>query len=252
MQLERQSPSLSFLKQLMSATLKTFPLENLDFYYKVSPPLNVEHLIERMLFYQKGGNSLQLHAVFFEALKQLGFSCALHSVHKYHPEQSVFGDRLTHSSIIILLSNARYYIDLGSIMGPIIPLEMIPLKIMLSDTSYYRWEKRAFDDHLYLTMSKDASTFSQIQQVEHQPTQLISFLPVYERYTNVDNEEAKRRYLFRRTNAGYVLIENNQFTQKINGLSSSKNISNEDEFWSLVDQHFHIDRDQFLSQAADL
>lgn len=250
LRLEQEPPSFSYLRKLIVAHQKRVTLENLDFYYGQRPPLDLKKTFEKILS-GRGAIGMHINAMFCELIIKLGYSAELRSVAPYDPVQKEHLHRLWHIGMVVDVQSKSYFVDLGTIKGLSEPVEIVASKPFLSGAQYYQWLTKAYDDHLYLMKSADALSFDEYQRVEKQEVKLIEYLSEHDKYYTDQHAMSQNRWMFRRTETGYLYIENQLFEQMDKGQTEQISITNEQAFWSISSQHFGISQDRVLNPRAD-
>jgi N-hydroxyarylamine O-acetyltransferase len=247
LRLQRNPPTKQFLFKLVRAHLQRVPLENLDFYYHRKPVLDVEKVIKKMSL-KRGGIGLHLNAALYKLLDYLGYEAELRSVQPFDANSRRFLPRLSGVSIVVKVEAVNYFIDLGKVDGLTSPLAIVPDTIQLNGNQYFKWEVKPFDEHLYLNQSNNAFTFSNNIQLEPKAVNLIEYLSVHDDYQKKEHLMSKRRTMYKRLEQGHVSIIGNELEILELGQRKVIQITNEEEFWSLSDQHFGISYEDVFSQ----
>ncbi len=245
----KEQPSLGFLQRLVTLQTNKVPVENLDFYYDRKPLLDVSRILKKIL-QGRGAIPLHLNAVFCELLVQLGFSAEIRSSRSYDASSKKYSERLSGIGLFVNIDRAEFFVDVAEVKGLTSVLEVSKDKVMLSGSSYYRWNQQPFDDHLYLSKSRDANTFYPHRQIEPKEIKLIEYLPENDNFQLPGHEVSKQRCMYRRTEKGYVYLKDHELEIVELGNVKWVTVENEEAFWSLSAQHFGIEKDLVFNQEA--
>lgn len=239
--LEKEPPTKTFLQKLLTQHRRRVAVENLDFYYKQNPQLDVKKITEKLI---KGRGSIPLHlnAAFCDLLKFLSFKAELRSIQHYKTESRVYQDRLHSAAIVVQMEGESLLIDVGSIHGITSASSLLVNNTFLDGTHYYQWRQEPFDEHWYLSRSNDAVNFSQFLRIEENEILLIEYLSEHERFQQKEHELSRQRWMYRLLERGYVYLHDDQLEIMDIGEKSVVMIQNEEAFWSLATQHFGISR----------
>ena len=107
--------SFSFIKELQSAHLATFPFSNLGVLLHENLSLESQLLFERVVTQRRGGYCFEQNKIIFEVLKYLGFDCDIVLCRVLH-NRNVDVPR-THRITKITLAGINYIVDVG--FGPL-------------------------------------------------------------------------------------------------------------------------------------
>lgn len=247
--LEQESPSLSFLRKLVSSHQQIVPLENLDFYYGQRPSLDLKKTLEKILT-GRGGIGLHLNGLFCDLVNKLAYLGELRSVAPYDSAVRDYKHRLAHIGILVSVKGKTYYVDLGTPKGISEPVEIIPNRPFLSGAHYYQWKTKAEDENLYLMKSSDALNFYDYQKLENHKIKLIEYLAEHDKYYEDQHAMTQNRWMYKRTEIGYSFIQNQLFERMEKGQVEQIRITNDEAFWSISSQHFGITQDMVLNPAT--
>ena len=111
--LEKKSPSLEFLNQIISAHQKTISFNNLAVYFRPGQILNLDlgPLFEKVILKGEGGYCFENNKVFYYLLKELGFEVEAKAARVLYNNS---GDvPRTHRTTIVRIEGERYLADVG-------------------------------------------------------------------------------------------------------------------------------------------
>lgn len=145
--------SITFIKELQSAHLATFPFSNLGVLLQEDLSLESQILFERVVTSRRGGYCFEQNKIIFQVLKYLGFRCDIVLGRVLH-NRDIDVPR-THRITKIILPEGNYIVDVG--FGPLCPRE--PL---LSDSE----EPQDQGDAVYRIIQSDLGRYLlQIKQI---------------------------------------------------------------------------------------
>src|SRR5690554_6387555 len=119
-----QGNSLNTLKFLVARHTRRIPFENLNSLLRIPVKLDLENLVQKLIFDRRGGYCFEQNLLFKEVLRFLGFevkplAARIHSATGAHPR--------THMMLLVTTENSQYTTDVGfGGMTPTIPLEFKP------------------------------------------------------------------------------------------------------------------------------
>jgi len=111
--LEKKSPSLEFLNQIISAHQKIISFNNLSVFFRPGKILNLElePLFEKVVLRGEGGYCFENNKVFYYLLKDLGFEVAARAARVIYNNP---GDvPRTHRTTIVTIDGERFLADVG-------------------------------------------------------------------------------------------------------------------------------------------
>jgi N-hydroxyarylamine O-acetyltransferase len=143
-----ERPSLPFLTRLQRRHLLRVPFENLDIFWGVPIPLDVQRTWAKVIELRRGGFCYELNALFASALSALGFHVSLLSARVWRKVDRSWGPEFDHLTLAVTLDQT-YLVDVGfgdSFRGPM-PLSTV----VQSDVSgRYRLVEGEWPDELVL------------------------------------------------------------------------------------------------------
>jgi N-hydroxyarylamine O-acetyltransferase len=117
--------SFSFIKELQSAHLGTYPFSNLGVLLHENLSLELQVLFERVITQRRGGYCFEQNKILFEVLKYLGFDCDIVLCRVLH-NRNVDVPR-THRITKVALAGITYIVDVG--FGPLCSREPLLLEL---------------------------------------------------------------------------------------------------------------------------
>ena len=107
-ELEKEQPSLSYLKKLQKAHLLHIPFENLDIHYGSRIILDYGKIYDKVINRGRGGFCYELNGLFYHLLYHLGFECYIISAEVYSKDNQSFGRPFDHMAVIVRISDEEY------------------------------------------------------------------------------------------------------------------------------------------------
>jgi N-hydroxyarylamine O-acetyltransferase len=243
-------PSISYLKELIRGHVMNIPFENLDIYYKKRIRLNIEDFFKKLINEKRGGYCFELNALFFHLLIMLGFQTELLHGSFYKKETKKFSHDFDHMMIRVTIGEVRYLVDVGMIVPMVTPIKWEMNQANLIGSEYYRLTEKEASIFL-LQKSSDASVFSTFLKIYNQPVTMIEFLSMNDTHQEDPNSFfVQNRVVSIVTKQGRREIKNNEIIIQELGSESRKQILNEDEFFTLLGQHFGLDARHLTNPEA--
>lgn len=248
--LQRQEPSLRFLRNLHYHHLLSIPYENLDIHYGRKIELRITDIFNKVINHHRGGIAFELNLLFYLLLAELEFDCYLVSVR--HQRAGTLSQEFDHLAVIVRsLQGIDYLCDVGFGDSFIFP-KAIELNVTQLDyTLYYRFEKDV-DEHWVLKSSNDNSHFSYLYQFSEVARSPIEFIP---RCNTLQEDKLstlwQHKFITQLFREGRITLTDRILTLLIKGERTTVNILNEDAFLSQLEQHFRIKSSDLLRQLID-
>ena len=237
---QKETPSLGYLRQLHRAHLMHIPFENLDIHYNRKIILDYSKIFQKIITKQRGGYCYELNGLFFHLLYHLGFDPFIISARVRNTDGKAYGKDFDHMAIIVKLDQEEYLVDVGFGKGIIYPKKIEDGLIQMDYTDYWRIVKD-IDDNFLLQSSDNASVFSPKYLFRKEARELIQFLEMNEfQQNNPQSTFQQQKMITRLTDTGRITLTDRTFKEFKLGLINEVAISNEDEFLSLLEQHFGI------------
>ncbi|MBV6646925.1 MAG: arylamine N-acetyltransferase [Cyclobacteriaceae bacterium] len=237
--LNRETPSLSYLKKLQKNHLIHIPFENLDIHFQQHIEMDMLQSYNKIVPSTRGGFCYEFNPLFYGLLSHLGFDCYITSGSFYKADGS-FGPEYEHIAIIVLLDDDLWLADVGLVDGFIEP-KKIEANVMQVDYTQYFQIVKDHDDRYLLKKSSDASQFETVFRFDLQERQLIEFLSMC-RYQqeSIDSYFRQHKIVSRLHPDGRVILTDQKLKLRLRGQKEEKSILNEDEFLSKLEEYFGI------------
>ena len=237
---KKENQSLSYLRKLHRAHLIHIPFENLDIHHNKKIILDYDKIFKKVILRKRGGYCYELNGLFFHLLYHLGFEAKIISAKVRNEESGDFGKDFDHMAIIVHLDEVDYLVDVGFGKGIIYPKKIDEGLIQMDYTDYWKLEKDP-DENYLLQTSNDARTFSTKYLFTLEQKELIQFIEMNEYQQNHPKSTfLQKKMITRLTEEGRVTLTDKKFNEVKLGVLHQTEITNEDEFLALLDQHFKI------------
>ena len=257
---DRQEPSREYLDRLVDAHQQSIPFENLDTtLWNRSISLEPDRITEKILLKHRGGYCFELNGLFCILLKELGF-CAVLAPCRQLRHSEPCPVPATHCCILVYLDGKTLFCDVG--YGGLMPRGSIELTENVLQT--VRNETFVFKKSHMMKMRPgyeenncgwyDLICYRADQDKEWTP--LIQMAPVYAYLSdfygaNLLRSTGDTRYgilhVSINTKNGYIDLTDHILTIK-DGTIKTKYAVTEEELPKILDQYFHIGRQE--SQAC--
>lgn len=106
----RISPTYAVLSKLQFTHLMHVPFENLDIHNHTKIDLN--NLFDKIVVRRRGGFCYELNGLFFQLLKEIGFTVKIVSARVYSGN-NVYSREFDHMALIVKINNDDYLVDVG-------------------------------------------------------------------------------------------------------------------------------------------
>ena len=248
LEIEKVRDELVLLREIHNSFRKTIPIENLNIHYGLSLSLDVQELYRKMVVGNRGGLPLEVNALLYALLFHLGYDCILTSAQLRLNDS--YDDEFSHMVVLVKLDDLLVC-DVGYIDGCIEPKKIVVDSLQVDYARYFKLEKDP-DDFFLLRKSSDAVQFETLYRFEVQEKQLIQFLPRLNYSRESIKSVFKQQKLVSKFFAeGYLRLTDNRFQSLLEGQTQDKVLMNEDEFISVLEQHFNITRRDLLQQDSE-
>jgi N-hydroxyarylamine O-acetyltransferase len=241
--LEKENPSLSFLKKLHNTHIHNIPFENLDIHYHRKIQLEFSKVFKKIVDRKRGGFCYELNGLFYHLLYHLGFDCFVTSA-EMKKEDGDFSRPFDHMVIIVKFGEALYLADVGFGESFSYPKEITTGLVQMDYTTYWRFEKDP-DENFLLQYSSNTSNFKTKYRFSLEGKQIIQFMEMCEFHqTSEKSPFTQKKLITIKTLDGRVTLTDRKLKVLKLGETEELPILNEDEFLSKLEQYFSISYDQ--------
>ena len=229
-------PNAETLRKLHLAHMKSVPFENLDVYLKRPIVLNVDSLYEKIVTRNRGGFCYELNGLFAHLLRSLGFSVMLLSARVARKDGS-FGPEFDHMTLLVELER-RWIADVGfgeSFVEPIL------LDSTAEQTQYGKRYRVIPSDDGLIYQAFESNDWSNQYRFEVVPRKFQEYgqMCIYHQ-TSPDSTFTQKVVCSRATKQGRITLTDKKFIVSSGSERTESIISGEQEFYSLLLEHFGI------------
>lgn len=117
------SANIELLRELILGHTRSIPFENINPFLGIPVRLDIESLVQKIIYDHRGGYCYEQNLLFMEVLKQIGFEVEPLSA-RVHTDSGALNAR-THMLLMVNFGNSKYLADVGfGGMTPTVPLKM--------------------------------------------------------------------------------------------------------------------------------
>lgn len=232
---------LKFLKALHQSHLLTFPFENLDIHWKRKIVLDIHNIYYKIILgTHRGGFCYELNGLFYHLLFHLGFDVKLISAQVVRQNGIGLGPEYDHMAMIVKLDGKEYLVDVGFGKGFNYPKELVPDLVQMDFNQYFKFEIDP-DSRYKLLTSKDGDSYNCLYVFTTQACEFIQFLDMCDYHQQSPlSPFTKSKLITKATSTGRVTLQDKELSISHLGKTTVTPISNDDEFYSKLEQHFNI------------
>lgn len=243
---KKEAPSLAYLRRLHRTHLIHIPFENLDIHYGKKIILDYDKIFKKVIHGKRGGYCYEVNGLFFHLLYHLGFEAKIISARVRNEKTGDYGKDFDHMAIIVHLEGDDYLVDVGFGKGIIYPKKIADGLTQMDYTDYWRLSKDV-DNNYFLQSSDDARVFTAKYTFSIDPKELIQFFEMNEYQQHDPNASfLQEKIITKLTETGRITLSDKKFVELHLGISRQTELTNEDEFLSLLEQHFGITLRQLI------
>ncbi len=241
--LDREEPTLKFLRKLHSAHIHRVPFENLDIHYNRKIQLNYQKIFDKIVRKRRGGFCYELNGLFYHLLYHLGYECYVTSAQMKN-DSGEFSPPYDHMVIIAKIEKEDYLVDVGFGNAFSYPKLIKKGVVQMDYTTYWRFTQDP-DENLLLQFSSNASNFQTKYRFSFEEKQIIQFMEMCEFHqTSEKSPFTQRKMITIKTEDGRVTLTDRKLKLLKLGEKEELPILNEDEFLSKLEQYFGISYQQ--------
>jgi len=243
--LEKEGPSLQFLKKLHRNHLLSIPFENLDIHYKKRIELKPKNIFEKLMG-NRGGFCFELNGIFLLLLKSLGFNCWYVSSEVKLKDN--WSPEFDHIMIVVNLNDAFFLVDVG--FGELFaqPLKLAVDVPQVDYNKYFRF-KHDPDERWLLQQSSDNALYETKYRFNLEPKGFIQFLERCNYHQDSANSHFSQNKLITQLFPnGRITLTSRKLLLGLNGENEEINLMNEEEFLAKAQHHFGIDTKALILQ----
>ena len=237
---ETKQPSIEFLSELQNQHLLTIPFEDLDIPNRARIILDLERIYKKIIPTKRGGFCYELNGLFHWLLTQLGFRAEMLSARVFNHNRQEPGPEFDHMTILVHLDH-DYLTDVGFGDSFRKPLKM-PDGVTKDVSGHYRVIK--FPNDKFELQRKDENEWKIQYEFNQIPRRLSDYNAMCEFQQDASNSHFRiRKTCTMATPTGRITLSDSSLTITSNGIKTKTELSNEAEFYSLLNKHFEIELD---------
>ncbi len=229
---------LAGLSTLMWNHISTFSFEMLDFFVGAEPTIELDSVIEKFLYNNRGGGCSQQNGLFSMVLNRLGFSCDFGMARV--PREDGAKSPRGHMFLFINLSGKRWLCDVGyGLGGPLQPILIKTDLVQQSGMSQFRIEY--INDEFMALQRLSQGAWKTLYLFDQRTYDLSDFEPAnYFNSLSPRSLFTKNLIVSRPTQAGGFLIRNRKFSYLENGIVRHEKIWSLNHLVELLEVNFFI------------
>ncbi len=139
------------LSKLQEQHLMNVPFENLDIQNNIK--IDLDNLFDKIVVRKRGGFCYELNGLFYQLLKEIGFTAKMVSARVYTNKKS-YSAEFDHMAIIVSIEDDQYLVDVGFGEFAFSPLEIGPGKETEDPRGIFKIE--SFDNIYKVVKKKNA------------------------------------------------------------------------------------------------
>lgn len=249
LRIQKEPPSLAYLKKLHKAHLLHIPFENLDIHYRNKIVLDYKDVFHKLITMQRGGFCYELNGLFYHLLYHLGYEA--HLISAQTRKGDGYSKDYDHMAIIVSMENENWLVDVGFGESFQFPKKVELNTVQMDYTDYWKLVIDA-DDLYVLQQSRDYSVFYSKYRFNLEEKQPIQFIEMCEYHqTSPDSHFTGQKMITKLTENGRVTLTERKLKVIALGEATETEIMNEDEFLSKLRHHFSIGFKQLLKRKKD-
>ena len=145
------NPTFEVLSELQLTHLMNVPFENLDIHNKTK--IDLKNLFDKIVTRKRGGFCYELNGLFYELLKEIGFTVKLISARVYDKKKE-YSAEFDHMAIVASIENDNYLVDAGFGEFAFSPIKIELNKDTIDPRGIFRIE--IFDENYKTVKKKNA------------------------------------------------------------------------------------------------
>ena len=231
------APTLEVLSKLQLAHLMNVPFENLDIHHHQKIDLN--HLFDKIVIRNRGGFCYELNGLFYELLKEIGFTVKMVSARVYEDEGK-YSPEFDHLALIVKIENMDYLADAGFGEFSFYPIQIELNKEMNDPRGIFKIE--TLDDHYRIVKKKNSEgKFFPEYIFSENARKMEEFSERWDYHqTNSDSHFKKKRICSLPTRTGRISLSGDVLKITDNGKVTEQKLNGEQEVREVLWKYFKI------------
>lgn len=230
-----------YLAQLQLKHILSIPFENLDISAGIPISLDIDDLYEKIVLRHRGGFCYELNYLFYELLKNLGFSVSLISARFFNPVEKTFAPEFDHLSLLVKLDK-EYLVDVGFGDSFRVPLPIPDGQVKDISGTYRVYHNSETEGEYYLQKLDENDEWFTQYKFTLIPRDIEEFNDMcYYHQTSPKTIFTQRKLCSIATVMGRVTISDETLIITQNRLKEKQLIRSKEEFVDKLKIHFGID-----------
>ena len=231
------NPTFEVLSKLQLMHLMNVPFENLDIHNKTK--IDLKNLFNKIVTRKRGGFCYELNGLFYELLKEIGFTVKMVSARVYDSKKG-YSPEFDHMAIVASIKDDNYLVDVGFGEFAFSPIKIELHKETIDRGGIYRIE--IFNENYKVIKKKNAEgKFIPEYIFSEKERQIEEF---YERcyYHQTSNEShfTQNRICSLPTKDGRITLTGNTLKITESGIVKERHLNNEQEIQQELWNYFGI------------
>ena len=234
------NPTFEVLSKLQLAHLMNVPFENLDIHNKTK--IDLKNLFDKIVTRKRGGFCYELNGLFYELLKEIGFTVKMISARVYDSKKE-YSPEFDHMAIVASIKDDNYLVDVGFGEFAFAPIEIELNKDTIDPRGIFRIE--TFDENYKVVRKKNAEgNFIPEYIFSEKERQLEEFYArCYYHQTSNESHFTQNRICSLPTKEGRITLTGNTLKITENGMVKERHLNNEQEIQQELWNYFGIKLD---------
>jgi len=231
------NPTFEVLSKLQLTHLMNVPFENLDIHNKTK--IDLKNLFDKIVTRKRGGFCYELNGLFYELLKEIGFTVKLISARVYDKKKE-YSPEFDHMAIVASIKNDNYLVDVGFGEFAFSPIRIALNKDTIDPRGIFRIE--IFDENYKVVKKKNAEgKFIPEYMFSEKERQLEEFYArCYYHQTSNESHFTQNRICSLPTKEGRLTLTGNTLKITENGVVKERHLNNEQEVQQELWNYFGI------------
>lgn len=245
------SPTLETLKQLHRAHMQHIPFENLNIHIPRPIILDEAALFEKIVTENRGGFCFEQNGLFAAVLCELAYEVYQLEANVFHNTDNSFSIPMGHMNLMVIVDDIRYLVDVGFGASFIEPLELDNSEIQKQDVGSFQIKHDGKTGYFYEHFNgTDMLTLA--YRFFFEPHDLTDYEDACHYMQTASQNFTQKRVCTRLTNEGRITLSEGKLIQTAwDGTRQERPIESEEQFHTLLQEHFSIDVQTQAPQAIN-
>ena len=234
---ERMDTTFEVLSKLQELHLMNVPFENLDIQNNIK--IDLDNLFDKIVVRKRGGFCYELNGLFYQLLKEIGFTAKMVSARVYTNKKS-YSAEFDHMALIISIKDDHYIVDVGFGEFAFSPLEIGPGKETHDPRGIFKIE--SFDDTYKVVKKKNPEgEFIPDYIFSEKERQIEEFYAMcYYHQTSKESHFTQKRICSLPTQNGRITLTGNTLKITEKEIVVERQLNNEQEVQQVLWNYFGI------------